>query len=816
MTTAQESTSSLATEPPVLPAAIRHDLDRGQALLVTTPQSATAAHIAEYAISCARRDGRSAFYAGPNEALALRRYRQWQAALGPDEVGLLTKSVRHRPAAPLVVGTPATLRSVLFTAHDRLRDAGYVIFDDIDLLSDPEQETAWEELVIQLSSAVPLLCLSSPVGNAEELTAWLTQVRGTTRLRRHEARAVPLEHLYLWDNRLHPLVGTDGGAAAEVPPVGGEAQRPRSNGRPSGTQPLETPNAADVLRVLRRAELLPALCYVSGQRSCEQRAAECAPAARRGPRSLQRKRRALVRSYIHTLPAEDRELPQVGRLTALIAQGVAVYHAGLLPALQRLVEALLDADLLDIVFATAALANESTVTARTVVVGEPTAPDRGTRRSLSTAEYARLARSAGRPGDALASVVNVYSPWLSAREIQALATTPPEPFRSVFQPRLQSAVVLDTHNGAAHEQVRRLLQATLRRHQTDNAVGQATAAADGLRRSAAAHTFDCPMPDVEATALDEYRQLRLDAGRLRRVASQQAFRALRLRGVTAGSANGAGATAAEVAAAEQAAQESEAAAKQAALESHASPCHSCTSRREHEQVWRRRAAVEKDLPAALAEVERLEAEATAQGDALADGILATLQRYGRNNGPCPKTALLARIDHPAGLVLAEAMWRGVLDDLSARDLLEALSWFCNDRDVPGYNRYFVSVRLLATRERLQALATEIADQADQAGAALARGPNPMFHGPVQDWSRGAAIASILEKMDIAAGDLVLTLHRTLDLARQLRQALAGAANTGDDEWAARAQRLRHTLDQGTTLVRRGLVAQSTAALTGVT
>ena len=155
MTTAQESTSSLATEPPVLPAAIRARPGPGPGAIGHYTQSATAAHIAEYAISCARRDGRSAFYAGPNEALALRRYRQWQAALGPDEVGLLTKSVRHRPAAPLVVEL-RTLRSVLFTAHDQLRDAGYVIFDDIDLLSDPEQETAWEELVIQLPSAVPL------------------------------------------------------------------------------------------------------------------------------------------------------------------------------------------------------------------------------------------------------------------------------------------------------------------------------------------------------------------------------------------------------------------------------------------------------------------------------------------------------------------------------------------------------------------------------------------------------------------------------------------------------------------------------------
>ncbi len=782
--------------------------------MVTTLQAGTAAGIAEYAIRRARRSGQRAFYASPNEALALRRYRQWQAALGPDDVGLLTKSARHQPEPPLVVATPATLRSVLFTAPDRLQDAGYVIFDDIDLLSDPEQETAWEELIIQLPSALPLLCLSAPVGNAAELATWLTRVRGPTRLRRHEARAVPLEHLYLWDNRLHPLVGTDGAAAAEVLPVGGESRR--SNGRSSGAQPADMPNAADVLRVLRRAELLPALYYVSGQRSCEQRAAECAPAARRGSRSLQRKRRSVVTSYLHTLPADDRDLPQVGRLTALIEQGVAVYHAGLLPALQRLVEALLDADLLDMVFATATLANESTVTARFVVVGEPTVLNRGTRRSLSAAEYARLARTAGRPGDALASVVNVYSPWVSAHEVQALATATPGPFRSLFQPRLQSAVMLTNHNGTAKEQVRRLLQATLRHHQTNNAVRHATAAVDSLRRSAAAHTFDCPLPGVEATTLDEYRQLRLNAGRLRRVASQQAFRALRLRGVMAGSTNGTNTTAAEVAAAERAARESEAVAKQAALESHASPCHSCTSRREHEQVWRRRAAVEKDLPAALAEVEHLEAEATAQGEALAAGILATLHRYGRNNGSSPQTALLGRIDHPAELVLAEATWQGILDDLPASDLMETLSWFCNDRDVPGYNRYFVSARLLATRERLQALATEIAGHADQAGAALARGPNPMFYGPVQDWGRGASLGSILERMDIAAGDLVLTLHRTLDLAQQLHQALAGAAGDDDDEWSERAQRLRHTLAQGTTLVRRGLVAPSTADLAGVT
>ena len=80
----------------------------------------------------------------------------------------------------------------------------------------------------------------------------------------------------------------------------------------------------------------------------------------------------------------------------------------------------------------------------------------------------------------------------------------------------------------------------------------------------------------------------------------------------------------------------------------------------------------------------------AQGDSLVAGILATLQRYGRNNGSCPKAALLLQIDHPAGLVLAEAMWRGILDDLPASDLMEVLSWFCNDRDAPGYNRYFLS------------------------------------------------------------------------------------------------------------------------------
>ena len=272
MTADQASTSSLATEPPAVSG---QDLERGQALLVITPQAGTAAGIAEYAISRARRRGRSAFYASPNEALALRRYRQWQAALGPVEVGLLTKAVRHRPQAPLVVGTPATLRSMLFTEPDRLRDAGYVVFDDIDLLSDTEQETAWEELMIQLPSAVPLLCFSAPMGNAEELAAWLTQVRGSTRLRRHEERAVPLQHLYLWDNRLHPLVGTDSGVAAEVAagrrrgaaaalewpaichPAAGDSQRGR---HAPGAAPGGTP--AGALLRLGSAELRATGCGV--------------------------------------------------------------------------------------------------------------------------------------------------------------------------------------------------------------------------------------------------------------------------------------------------------------------------------------------------------------------------------------------------------------------------------------------------------------------------------------------------------------------------------------------------------------------------
>ena len=809
------STNGRAADMSTLPADVLQAVEQGQALLVTTPHASSAASIAEHAIGVARDRGRRVFYTSPNEALALRRQQQLQAILGPAELGLLTKAVSHHPEASLVVGTPAALRAEFFARPDRFQDAGYVIFDDVDLLSDPEQETAWEELVLQLPSEVSLLCLSAPVGNAVELADWLTQVRGATRLWNDEQRVVPVQHLLLRDSQLHQLVGSDGIRASEVPPVGGEARRPRPLGTPPGAQPQEAPDAAEVVWVLRREALLPAIYFLPGQRNCEQRAAECSQSARRGQRALQRRRQSVVTSYLDSLPAEDRELAQVRRLTGLIEQGVAVYHAGLLPPLKSLVEALLDAGLLDVVFATDAMANESNVSARAVVVGDPTVLDRGARRSLGAWEYARLARSAGRPGsDDLASVVNVYSPWVSAHEVQALATAHPESFQSTYRPRLQSAALLAGDNSTDNERVGTLMRSTLRRHQTNNAVRRANAAADSLRHAVAELTFDCPVPGVEEAALGEYQQLRRDAGRLRREASQQAFQLLRLRGAVAGSEGGAGAPEAEISNAEQAAQAAEEEAKRAALESHAFPCHTCTVRREHELIWRRRAAAEKDLQAALAEVQSLETEATAQNALLAAGLLGALQRYAAGNGSLStKTTLLSRIDHPAGLVLAEAMWQGHLDNLPAGDLMEALSWFCNDRDTPGYNRYFLSARLWEARKRLQALVTELEDHDDEGGSALVLGPNPMFHGPVHDWCRGASLGSILEKMDVAEGDLVGTLHRTLDLARQLRKALADAAASGDGEWAERAQLLQQVLERGKALVRRGIVARSAEALT---
>jgi ATP-dependent RNA helicase HelY len=54
---------------------------------------------------------------------------------------------------------------------------------------------------------------------------------------------------------------------------------------------------------------------------------------------------------------------------------------------------------------------------------------------------------------------------------------------------------------------------------------------------------------------------------------------------------------------------------------------------------------------------------------------------------------------------------------------------------------------------------------------ITNGYNIYYFGAARAWCRGVSLSSILEKMQLAEGDIIITFNKTLDLMRQVQDML---------------------------------------------
>ncbi|MEB3311905.1 MAG: DEAD/DEAH box helicase [Snowella sp.] len=118
-----------------------------------------------------------------------------------------------------------------------------------------------------------------------------------------------------------------------------------------------------------------------------------------------------------------------------LLRGIAVHHAGILPAWKELVEKLFESGLIKVVFATATLSAGINMPARTTVISALSKRTDDGHSMLSPSEFLQIAGRAGRRGmDTVGHVVTVQSPFEGAKEAAYLATAEAEPLRSWFTP----------------------------------------------------------------------------------------------------------------------------------------------------------------------------------------------------------------------------------------------------------------------------------------------------------------------------------------------------------------------------------------------
>lgn len=401
-----------------------------------------------------------------------------------------------------------------------LEEVETVVLDECHYISDRGRGTVWEESIIYCPPTIALVALSASIGNPEELTDWIDRVHNygagegiprTCELVNSNFRPVPLKFYFSKKNGLFPLLN-------EKQTQINQRLLPRSKNRHSTDKRQkrryrkeDCPRIEEIIEQLQERDLLPAIYVIFSRRGCEQAVQELQNLTLVNPQEtatlkynllaffladnlhLQEALLAFLAEFNPTLAAkvadflQDKpdawselldfwqEYPETQtRLFEFLADrsriaridqiepllgGIAVHHAGILPAWKELVERLFEAGLVKVVFATATLSAGINMPARTTVISSLSKRTDDGHQMLTPSEFLQIAGRAGRRGmDEVGYAIAIQTMFEGAKEAAYLAISEAEPLRSCFTPSY--GMVLNLLQKHSLEEIKKLLART--------------------------------------------------------------------------------------------------------------------------------------------------------------------------------------------------------------------------------------------------------------------------------------------------------------------------------------------------------------------
>ncbi len=409
-------------------------LNQGHSVVVSAPTGSGKTLVGEYAIHRAISHERKVFYTTPLKALSNQKLRDFREQFGSQNVGLMTGDLSVNREASIVVMTTEIFRNMLYAEADQdddpLADVEAVVLDECHYMNDSQRGTVWEESIIHCPSSVQLVALSATVANAGQLTDWIEQVHGPTRLVLSDFRPVPLHFSFCSAKGLHPLLNDAGTGLHPNSKVWRAPKGYKRKGRsPKPPQP-EPPPISFVIAQMAEREMLPAIYFIFSRRGCDKAVrdlgSQCLVSSSQQDQIQQR-----LRVYSEANPEAVRD----GIHADALLRGIAAHHAGVLPAWKELIEELFQQGLVKVVFATETLAAGINMPARSTVISTLSKRTERGHRPLMGSEFLQMAGRAGRRGlDSEGYVVTVQSRFEGVREAGQLATSPADPLVSQFTP----------------------------------------------------------------------------------------------------------------------------------------------------------------------------------------------------------------------------------------------------------------------------------------------------------------------------------------------------------------------------------------------
>lgn len=330
-----------------------------QGVMVCTPTGTGKTLIAHAALFEALHTGTTAYYTTPLIALTEQKFHEIQAlavrwGFPEQSVGLVTGHRRVNPEATiLVVVAEILLNRLLHPEHFSFEHVSAVVMDEFHQFADPERGIVWELSLMLLPKTVRLLLLSATVGNAAEFMSWLDHRHGRKlELVEGRERKVPLEMVWVPDKLLSECL--------EEMAQGDEEQR-----------------------------RTPALVFCFNREECWSTAEQL-----KGLNLLPGPKRIEINAEL-----ERHEWTQgIGpKLRTMLARGVGVHHAGVLPKYRRMIEEWFTRKLLAVVVCTETLAAGINLPARSVVLTSLVKGPMGKQKLIDASSLQQIAGRAGRP-----------------------------------------------------------------------------------------------------------------------------------------------------------------------------------------------------------------------------------------------------------------------------------------------------------------------------------------------------------------------------------------------------------------------------------
>ncbi|UCD88445.1 MAG: DEAD/DEAH box helicase [Desulfobacterales bacterium] len=422
--------------------------------LVTAPTGAGKTWIAEQTIARIHQNRGKSWYASPLKALSNAKYGEFSKEFGAENVGILTGDRKENPDAPIIVGTTEILRNQLYDAmhHGISLPTDFVVLDEAHFLGDEDRGVVWEEIMIYLPSRIPLLMLSATIGNAAVIAKWLSSIRSRTCVVVKETkRPVPLYPIFLHPSgTLFPLTTRSTSKKSKLyKKVAAYVSHDRP---PLLSPPHKLPPFGEILRVLRKYQLLPAIFFLKSRADCDHALDLCLENL-----ALDQNIKSNRGYRIQELITQHPHMANHRQLWHLEDLAVGAHHSGQLPAWKLVLEALMTEGLLDAVFATSTVAAGVNFPARTIVFFNSDRFNGTEFIPLGPTEFHQMTGRAGRRGmDQIGFALTVPGKFMDISRMAKLMTSSPSDVES--QIKINFSMVLNLLLSHTPEQIEALLQ----------------------------------------------------------------------------------------------------------------------------------------------------------------------------------------------------------------------------------------------------------------------------------------------------------------------------------------------------------------------